>query len=150
MNGGRKEQGRESSLVQVRQVYAELARRPVDRQCLRRTECCQFRLTGLIPYLTRGEALLAAQALRATGRKNLPNEITGACPLLDALSGKCLIYAHRPFACRTHYCAAAGGPMARRAVIDLIHQLEAIDRELGGDGPRKLPVALRAALAELA
>jgi hypothetical protein len=70
--------------------------------------------------------------------------------LLDPLSGKCLIYADRPFACRTHFCPAAGGPMARREVIDLIRRLEAIDAQLGGAGPRKLPLALRSALAELA
>jgi Fe-S-cluster containining protein len=100
--------------------------------------------------VTKGEALVAAQALRASGRKNLPNENNVACPLLDSLSGKCLIYAGRPFACRTHFCAAAGGPMARREVIDLIRRLETIDATLGGAGPRKLPLAVRSALAEIA
>src|SRR6476620_5079065 len=91
-----------SALAAVRQIYAELAQRPVERQCLRRTECCQFKLTGLTPYLTKGEALVAARALRASGRKALPDETEGACPLLERQSGKCLIYADRPFACRTH------------------------------------------------
>ncbi len=138
------------ALLEVRQVYRELAARPVERQCSRRTECCQFHLTGLTPYLTRGEALVAAQAWRATGRKSLPNETNGTCPLLDPSSGKCLIYADRPFACRTHFCSAAGGPMARREVSDLIHRLEEIDARLGGDGARKLPAAVSAALIELA
>ena len=48
-------------------MYAELDRRPVDRQCTRLTECCQFKRTGLMPSTTRGEALVAVQALRATG-----------------------------------------------------------------------------------
>ncbi len=122
-------------------MYAELAARPVERGCLRLTECCQFKRTGLTPYLTKGEALVAAQALRATGRKKLPNEINGACPLLHPDSSRCLIYADRPFGCRTHFCAAAGGPLARREVLDLIRRLEAVDAELGGDGARKLPVA---------
>ncbi|MBA3832424.1 MAG: YkgJ family cysteine cluster protein [Chthoniobacterales bacterium] len=144
--------GRERSeqLAEVRRVYAELAARPVERGCLRLTECCQFKRTGLTPYLTKGEALVAAQALRATGRKKLPNEINGACPLLHPDSSRCLIYADRPFGCRTHFCAAAGGPLARREVLDLIRRLEAVDAELGGDGARKLPVALAAALAEIA
>lgn len=141
---------RSEQLVEVRQVYAELAARPVERACVRRTECCQFKLTGLTPYLTKGEALVAAQALRATGRKKLPNEIDDACPLLDHTSGRCLIYADRPFGCRTHFCAAAGGPMARREVLDLIRRLETVDAQLGGDGPRKLPAAVAAALAETA
>jgi uncharacterized protein len=139
-----------SALEEVRQVYAELAHRPVERQCIRRTECCQFKLTGLTPYLTKGEALLAARAWRATGRKKLPNEVGGACPLLEHATGRCLIYADRPFGCRTHFCAAAGGPMARREVLDLIRRLETIDAQLGGDGPRKLPGAVRSALDEFA
>lgn len=93
---------------------------------------------------------MAAQTLRATGRKKLPNEVDGACPLLDHASGRCLIYAGRPFGCRTHFCAAAGGPMVRREVLDLIRRLETVDAQLGGDGPRKLPAAVAAALAEIA
>ncbi|HEX4667581.1 MAG TPA: YkgJ family cysteine cluster protein [Chthoniobacterales bacterium] len=142
---------RQSALDEVRRVYAELAQRPVERECLRRTECCQFKLTGLTPYLTRGEALVAARAWRATGRKKLPEEIDGdACPLLDRATGRCLIYVDRPFGCRTHFCAAAGGPMARREVLDLIRRLETIDAQLGGDGPRKLPAAVASALNDLA
>ena len=138
------------ALAEVRRVYAELERRPIERHCLRRTQCCHFRLTGRTPYLTKGEALLAARAWRATGRKKLPNEIDGACPLLDQASGQCLIYADRPFGCRTHFCAAAGGPIARREVLDLIRRLEAIDERLGGDGSRKLSSAVGAALEEIA
>ena len=138
------------SLDEVRGIYDELAARPAERQCLRRTECCQFKLTGLTPYLTKGEALVAARAWRATGRKKLPNNVNGACPMLDPQSGKCLIYAHRPFGCRTHFCAAAGGPLARRDVLDLIRRLETLDAQLGGNGPRKLPGAIAAALREIA
>jgi Fe-S-cluster containining protein len=136
--------------AEVRRIYSDLATRPVERQCIRRTECCQFKLTGLTPYLTKGEALVAARAWRATGRKKLPPEINGACPMLEAASSRCLIYADRPFACRTHFCAAAGGPLARGEVVDLIRRLETIDAQLGGDGPRKLPAAVAAALEEIA
>lgn len=135
------------SLAIVREIYAELDRRPVERACLRRTECCQFKLTGLTPHLTRGEALAAAQALRATGRTRIPARDDGACPLLDR-QGHCLIYSDRPFGCRTHFCAAAGGPHPRRTVSDLIHRLEELDRRLGGDGARPIVPALRSALAE--
>ena len=134
--------------VEVRQIYAELAQRPIERQCLRRTECCHFKLTGLTPYLTKGEALVAARALRASGRKGLPESPEGTCPMLDRASGNCLIYADRPFGCRTHFCAAAGGPLARPEVLDFIRHLEVIDAQLGGDGPRKLPAAIKAALGE--
>lgn len=150
--GVRAELGKEIQrcVAEVRRVYAELATRPIERNCTRLTECCQFKLTGLTPYLTKGEALVAARAWRATGRKKLPDEKSGTCPLLEQVSGRCSIYADRPFACRTHFCAAAGGPMARREVLDLIRRLDTIDTKLGGDGPRRLPAAVADALREIA
>ena len=117
-----------NAMAEVRAIYAELARRPVERNCVARTECCQFRQTGLTPQLTKGEALLAAKAFRATGRKSLRELADGICPLLRRETGRCLIYADRPFGCRTHFCAAAGGPYARREVLDLIRRLEEVDR----------------------
>jgi Fe-S-cluster containining protein len=131
--------------MEVRAVYDELAQRPIERACERRTTCCQFQITGRRPQLTRGEALVAAKAFRATGRTRLPARADGACPLLDA-QGRCLIYEGRPFGCRTHFCAAAGGPLARREVLDLIRRLEVVDRALGGDGPHALEQAVNAAL----
>lgn len=130
-------------------MYAELAKRPAERSCQARTECCRFQLTGLTPQLTKGEALVAAKGFRATGRKELPESAAGACPLLKRDTGKCLIYADRPFGCRTHFCDAAGGPYARKEVLDLIRRLEDVDRKLGGDGPRKIEAAVADALAEL-
>ena len=137
------------ALAKVRQVYHDLAQRPIERNCVRAKECCHFKLTGRTPYLTKGEAVVAAQALRATGRKSLPENPTGACPLLEEASGDCLIYNDRPFGCRTHFCAAAGGPYARRDVIDLIRRLEEVDIELGGTGARALPAAIADALREM-
>lgn len=139
---------REETIAAVRAVYADLEARPVDRDCVRRTECCQFKLTGRTPYLTKGEALTAAQAMRAMGRTKLAERADGACPLLDA-QGRCTIYQGRPFGCRTHFCAAAGGAYSRREVLDLIRRLEDIDLQAGGDGPRILASALGAALREL-
>ena len=139
----------QTALREVRQIYADLAARPIDRSCVRLKKCCHFKLTGRTPHLTKGEALVAAQALRATGRRQLPKNPNGGCPLLDAQSGDCLVYDSRPFGCRTHFCAAAGGPYSRREVIDLIRRLETIDHSLGGDGPRILPNAVADALGEL-
>jgi len=139
----------QQALGVVRAVYSELAKRHVTRNCVARTECCQFQLTGLTPQLTKGEALVAAKGFRATGRKALPEPDDGICPLLKPDTGKCLIYADRPFGCRTHFCAAAGGPYARKEVLDLIRRLEDVDRQLGGDGPRKIQAAVAAALEEL-
>jgi Fe-S-cluster containining protein len=132
---------RREALEEVRAVYRELEGRPVERACIRRTECCHFKLTGRTPQLTKGEALLAARALRASGRKAMPERADGACPLLRG-DGRCLIYQDRPFGCRTHFCAAAGGPYARAEVLDLVRRLEAVDVRLGGSGPRALPGAV--------
>jgi Fe-S-cluster containining protein len=133
------------ALGEVRAVYAELAKRPLARFCQARTECCRFQLSGLTPQLTKGEALVAAKGFRATGRKELPESADGACPLLKRATGRCLIYADRPFGCRTHFCAAAGGPHSRKEILDLIRRLEEVDRRLGGDGPRKIQAALATA-----
>lgn len=130
-------------------MYQDLARRPAPRLCLARTECCQFELTGLTPHLTKGEALLAAKAFRATGRRELAVADDAVCPMLKRATGRCLIYADRPFGCRTHFCDAAGGPYARKEVLDLIRRLEDLDVRLKGDGPRKLLPAVADALAEL-
>lgn len=139
-----------AALAEVRAVYAELAHRPAERACTGLSECCRFRLTGLVPYLTRGEAMLAARAWRATGRKFLPDVSPrdGTCPMLDPATARCRIYADRPFPCRTHFCRPAGGPLRRADVLDLIRRLEAVDAGLGGDGtPRPLPDAVARELA---
>src|SRR2546430_16447171 len=128
----------QAALADVRQVYVDLAQRPIERNCVRKTECCHFELTGRTPYLTKGEAVVAAKALRATGRKSLAENADGSCPMLQKETGNCLIYEDRPFGCRTHFCAAAGGPIARREVLALIRRLEDVDLALNGNGPRPL------------
>lgn len=134
-------------LAEVRAIYQDLSKRPVPRNCTGCAECCHLQRVGHTPYLTKGEALVAAKAFRATGRKNFPEEDDGICPMLHRATGRCMIYADRPFACRTHFCAAAGGPYARKEVIDLIRRLEDVDVRLKGDGPRKLFPAVADALA---
>ena len=141
---------RDAALAGVQAVYSDLAARPIDRQCSLRTECCHFKRTGLTPFLTKGEALLAAKALRASGRTRIPDRKDGACPLLDPKTSRCLVYEARPFGCRTHFCEAAGGPYSRREVLDLIRWLERIDAQVGGSGARPLPDAVAEGLRMLA
>jgi Fe-S-cluster containining protein len=131
----------------IEAVYAELERCPAERACCLRADCCRFRLTGRTPMLTRGEALYAAAGVRAWGRKKIEQRADGACPLLGR-DGRCAIYRHRPFGCRTHYCAAAGGILPRKSVADLIRRLEELDEALRGAGPRPLFGAVRDALAQ--
>ncbi len=139
----------QNALNEVRQVYVDLAQRPFQRNCLRKTECCHFKLTGRTPYLTKGEAVVAAKALRATGRKSLPETADGSCPMLRQETGNCLIYEDRPFGCRTHFCAAAGGPLARREVLDLIRRLDDVDLVLNGNGSRPLQNAVADVLEDM-
>lgn len=139
----------DAAVAAVRRVYADLDARPVERNCVMRRECCHFRLTGRTPYLTRGEAFTAAKALRVAGRTRMPTRIDGCCPFLNAATGRCMIYADRPFGCRTHFCAAAGGPYARHEVADLVQRLEQTDRDLGGDGAHVMQDAVAEALETL-
>ncbi|MDZ4289231.1 MAG: YkgJ family cysteine cluster protein [Prosthecobacter sp.] len=137
----------QAAFAEVRAIYAELEKRPLERDCQLRTQCCHFRLTGRTPHLTLGEALFAAQGVRASGRKTVKPHPDGACPLLGQ-NGRCTIYEHRPFGCRTHFCEAAGGMYPRKHIADLIQRLEALDEKLGGDGSRELEPAVGDALAK--
>lgn len=136
-------------IADVKETYAALATRPVERNCALLTGCCRFKITGRTPYLTRGEALVAARAFRATGRKTLTPRQDGACPMLEEKTDRCMIYENRPFGCRTHFCKAAGGPYERRDVIDLIRRLEEIGARLGGGEARPLAPAVAAELQQL-
>lgn len=137
----------EEALTTLRALYAELEQRPLQRSCTLRTECCHFRITGRQPLVTHTEALWAARGVRASGKKKLTPHPDAACPCLGK-NGRCTIYQHRPFGCRTHFCSAAGGPYTRREVQDLIQRLEALDEALGHhDGSRPFESALESALA---
>ena len=129
---------------EVRAIYREWEQRPLERSCTGLGDCCRFRNTGRTPFLTKGEALVAAMAWRAAGRTSVPETADGACPFLKA--NRCQIYQGRPFGCRTHFCDAAGGPATRKEVRDLIQRLEEIDRKMGGDGGVNLPAAVAAAM----
>lgn len=138
--------GIDEAIREVRAIYQEWAQRPIDRNCTGLADCCRFRLVGHTPYLTRGEALVAAKAWRAAGRKDVAVPADGSCPFLHTHTGKCQIYDGRPFGCRTHFCSAAGGQANRNEVRDLIQRLEEIDRRLGGNGAMNLPTAVKAAM----
>ncbi|PTY02910.1 zinc/iron-chelating domain-containing protein [Verrucomicrobia bacterium LW23] len=141
-------EARRAALAEVLAVYAELEKRPAERSCTLRTECCQFRLTGRTPMVTAGEAEVAARGVRASGRRSVEARPDGACPLLHPRTGRCMAYAARPFGCRTHFCEAAGGPRDRSSVLDLIRRLERADEMLDGCGPRPFPAALQEALEQ--
>jgi hypothetical protein len=80
--------------------------------------CCDFGVIGREPYPTAVEleevrhAVLASR-LPATDRGRLPVAGNSPCPLLSD-AGRCLIYASRPFGCRTFFCPEAYGPCGSR------------------------------------
>ena len=130
-------------IQETQAIYSELAGRNFERSCTGIAQCCQFRLTGKTPHLTRGEAITTWAAVKASGRKTLPESVNGACPLLHPVALRCMVYAGRPFGCRTHFCGTAGGPLSRNGVVDLIRRLETLDANLGGDGSKPIESALR-------
>lgn len=134
-----------AAAAEVRAIYKEWEQRPIERSCTGRGDCCRFHMTGRTPFLTKGEAIVAATAWRAAGRTSVPDSPDGACPFLKG--SRCQIYEGRPFGCRTHFCDAAGGPATRKEVRDLIQRLEEIDTRLGGAGGVNLPAAVSAAMA---
>lgn len=135
------------AIREVLEIYAEWERRPIDRRCTGLADCCRFRLAGHTPYLTKGEALVAARTWKSAGRRDLTIPADASCPFLHPGTGKCRIHQGRPFGCRTHFCAAAGGPAARNEVRDLIQRLEAIDHRLGGNGAVNLHAAVKEAMS---
>jgi uncharacterized protein len=133
--------------AEITAVYSEIERRAMPRDCQMSSGCCQFRKTGKVPLLTMAEALYLAKGIRASGRTQLKPRADGACPLLGN-DGKCIVYSHRPFGCRTHFCVPAGGVYPRKHLADLIQRLESLDEKLGGDGSRPLENAVVDALSK--
>jgi Fe-S-cluster containining protein len=153
----RRTYGKQSSdgLETLRAVYAEVDGLLAGFTCDASTDCCRFGVTGREPYPTAVEVAELERAVRARGglpkRRSLPtvNARGGderRCALLSD-EGKCLVYASRPFGCRTFFCERARGPagessravpkaeIARlgRAVADLAARFNPAD-----PGPRPL------------
>jgi Fe-S-cluster containining protein len=136
------------AITALQEVYQALEQRPPQRDCRLRSECCHFRLTGKTPLVTQVETLYAVRGVKSSGRKKLIPHPNGACPCLGK-DQRCTIYNYRPFGCRTHFCAAAGGPYSRKEVQDLVQRLESLDEALGyHEGSRPFVAALDAVLQQ--
>ena len=106
-----------ADLDALRAVYAEVDRLLDGWTCDGTTECCRFGVTGREPYPTAVEVAELERAVRARGglpkRRALPTvnergDDERRCALLSD-EGKCLVYASRPFGCRTFFCDRASG-----------------------------------------
>jgi Fe-S-cluster containining protein len=139
-----------AALEKLRAVYAEVDALLAGWTCASSTDCCRFGVTGREPYPTSVEIAELERAVRARGglpkRRTLPVADERRCTLLSD-EGRCLVYASRPFGCRTFFCERGQGPagepprsgpkaeIARlgRAVSDLAARFDPADA-----GPRPL------------
>ena len=142
-------------LESLRAIYGEVDALLSGWACDSSTDCCRFGVTGREPYPTAVELAELERGVRARGglpkRRTLPmvgarGEDERRCALLSD-EGKCLVYASRPFGCRTFFCERASGPagepsrampkaeIARlgRAIADLSARFDPAD-----PGPRPL------------
>jgi len=123
-----------SALESLRALYVEVDALLDGWTCEASTDCCRFGVTGREPYPTAVEVAELERAVRARGglpkRRSLPVVRAGGgdgrdarnarggderrCALLSD-EGKCLVYASRPFGCRTFFCERASGPAGEAA-----------------------------------
>lgn len=155
-------------LEELARLYAEADALFAGWSCPASTDCCRFAVTGREPYVTSVElaaleravaarggprswkpaAPVAGDATAKPGRRSLPlARADRICPMLDA-SGRCAVYAARPFGCRTFFCdrAESGSPAPRKAVAALVRRLQdlAALHASGGEKGRPLTGALAA------
>lgn len=125
--------------AELRALYATVDRALDGWGCDASTDCCRFGVTGREPYPTAIEIAELERAVRARGglpkRRSLPvvaskrgqsdrrgdeggDDAERRCALLGD-DGRCLVYASRPFGCRTFFCERARGPVGERAAAGL-------------------------------
>jgi Fe-S-cluster containining protein len=136
-------------VAELHAIYAEVDAAFAGWTCESSTDCCRFGVTGREPYPTAVELAAIDLALRSRGgipkRRTLPVAGERRCPLLSD-GGKCVVYASRPFGCRTFFCARADGPAVPRATVTELSRAvaELSERFAPRDpGPRPLSRALR-------
>lgn len=125
-----------TALRQTRSLLQLADRAYAPFSCPASGECCQLARTGRPPWLWKTEWLL----LEAAGPLP-PSRSDGACPFLDATGLRCGVYAHRPFGCRTFFCARAQGP-SRHPLEEtnrLLERLEELNQRFEPQpGPRPI------------
>lgn len=103
---------------QLRALYKEVEALLDGWSCQQSTDCCRFGVTGREPYPTAIELAELQAAVAARGglpkRRTLPVADERRCQLLGD-DGRCLVYAARPFGCRTFFCERGEGPAGEKA-----------------------------------
>lgn len=142
-------------LQDLADLYSEVDAAHAGSHCAQSTECCRFGITGREPYVTSIELLAIERAVARRGgalsarSRALPlaksREEERTCALLGR-DGRCVVYADRPFGCRTFFCARAslGASPTRSELRDFVARLRDLanrHRPLG-EAPRPLSRAL--------
>jgi Fe-S-cluster containining protein len=129
---------------ELRLLYREIDELSRDRSCPASTDCCRFGVTGREPYPTAIELAELERAVRARGgipkRRLLPIASERRCTFLGD-DGRCIVYASRPFGCRTFFCDRADGvPVARDAVARVSRAISDLSERFAprDPGPRPL------------
>jgi Fe-S-cluster containining protein len=103
-----------AALAELRSIYAEVDAQLDGWTCDASTDCCRFGVTGREPYPSAVELAELERAVKARGglpkRRSLPVAEERRCALLSD-EGRCLVYASRPFGCRTFFCERAVAPV---------------------------------------
>ncbi len=104
--------------------------------------CCHFAVTGREPYPTAVELEEVRHAMRSSAvtprsPRSLPLADARPCPLLSD-TGRCRIYASRPFGCRTFFCDGAEAAFGARARLPK-GELRALGRRIADLSARFAP-----------
>jgi uncharacterized protein len=156
----------ETLLAELFEVYREVDEHLALATCPASTECCRFGRTRREPYVTSLELLAVERARRrssGTGQRPLPlhdpratkpslplfEKVAdeGLCPMLGP-DGRCVVYAARPFGCRTFFCERADVPvpLPHKELLAFVRRIKelAIRHAPRGDEGRPLRNALGA------
>jgi Fe-S-cluster containining protein len=131
--------------AELHAIYKEVDALHAGWSCETSTDCCRFGVTGREPYPTALELAELETAVRARGglpkRRSLPMAEERRCDLLGD-DGRCLVYASRPYGCRTFFCDRASGPRVPRAEIQrLSRQIADLSARFDPSNPGPRPLS---------
>jgi Fe-S-cluster containining protein len=147
-------------LAQLEALYQQVDAALQGWTCQASTLCCRFGITGREPYVTSIELALIERQLASRGgglptrRRALPlardtveqfgqrwRKEERTCPLLDS-SGRCFVYACRPFGCRTFFCdnSLKSKHISRERIRQWVAEIERLAHHYCPDGDKGRPL----------